>query len=130
MTLNDPLASALNNIFNAENVAKPECIVKPTSKVIKKVLDLMHENGYLGEIKYIENNRGGIFNVTLIGKINKCGVIKPRYSVKLNDYEKFEKRYLLAKDFGFLIVSTSKGIMTHLQAKEKKLGGKLIAYVY
>lgn len=130
MSLNDPLANALNDILNSEKVAKPICIVKPASKVIKKVLDLMQKKGYVGELKYIENNKGDMINITLIGKINKCGVIKPRYPVKLTDYEKFEKRYLPAKDFGFLIVSTSKGIMTHLEAKEKKLGGKLLAYVY
>lgn len=130
MALNDPLANALNDIFNAEKVAKPKCIVTPVSKVIKKVLELMHLKGYVGEVKYIENNRGGVISVILIGKINKCGVIKPRYPVKLDDYEKFEKRYLPAKDFGFLVVSTSKGIMTQLEAKEKKLGGRLLAYVY
>ena len=130
MSLNDPLANALNDIFNAEKVAKPICVVKPGSQVIKKVLELMHKNGYLGELKYTEDNRGGMINVVLLGKVNRCGVIKPRYPVKLKDYEKFEKRYLLAKDFGFLVVSTSKGIMTHSEAKEKKLGGKLLAYVY
>ncbi len=46
------------------------------------------------------------------------------------EFEKFEKRFLPAKDFGFLILSTSKGIMTHLAAKEKSIGGKLLAYVY
>ena len=60
----------------------------------------------------------------------KCGAIKPNFSVKKDGFEKFEKRYLPAKDFGVLIVSTSQGIMTHVEAKEKKLGGKLIAYVY
>lgn len=130
MALNDPLANVLNTIYNAEKVAKSECIVWPISNVIKKVLELMHKEHYLGKIKYIENNRGGQIQVKLIGKINKCGAIKPRYPVKLNDYEKFEKRYLLAKDFGFLIVSTSKGIMTHLEAKDKKIGGRLLAYVY
>ncbi len=130
MTLNDPLANVLNTIFNAEKVAKSETIVWPISNVIKKVLELMYKRKYIGQVKYIEDNKGGQIQIKLIGKINKCGVIKPRYPVKLNDYEKFEKRYLPAKDFGFLIVSTSNGIMTHFEAKEKKLGGRLLAYVY
>ena len=41
-----------------------------------------------------------------------------------------EKRYLPAKDFGILIMSTSKGIMTHYDAKKKNLGGKLLSYCY
>ncbi|MDZ4226799.1 MAG: 30S ribosomal protein S8, partial [Candidatus Pacearchaeota archaeon] len=60
----------------------------------------------------------------------KCGVVKPRFPVKLDEFEKFEKRYLPAKNFGIIIVSTSNGIMTHIEAKEKKLGGRLIAYIY
>ena len=66
----------------------------------------------------------------IISSINKTGVIKPKYSVKINEYEKFEKRYLAAFGFGFLIVSTNQGIMTQEDAITKKLGGKLIAYVY
>jgi len=50
--------------------------------------------------------------------------------VQKGNYEKFEKRYLPAKDFGMIIVSTNQGIMTHIEAKEKGLGGRLLAYVY
>ncbi len=128
--MNDILANALSNIINAERVGKEFCIVKPTSKVIKKVLDILHENHYIGEIKYIENNKGGIYKINLIGKINNVGVVKPKFSVKSGGFEKFEKRFLPAQDFGLLVVSTSQGIMTHYQAKEKKIGGKLLAFCY
>ncbi|HEX32856.1 MAG TPA: 30S ribosomal protein S8, partial [Candidatus Aenigmarchaeota archaeon] len=60
----------------------------------------------------------------------KCGAIKPRFSFSVEDIEKFEKRYLPSKDFGIIVVSTNKGIMTHLEAKQKNLGGILLAYVY
>ncbi len=66
----------------------------------------------------------------LLGKVNKCGAIKPRFSVKKGGFEKFEKRYLPAKNFGMIIVSTSKGLMMHDEAKKKGLGGRLISYVY
>lgn len=128
--MNDTLAATLNNIQNAEIVGKENCTARPVSKTAKQVLEIMKDNLYIGEIKIIENGKGGIFDINLIGGVNKCGVIKPRFSVKLSDYEKFEKRFLPAKDFGLIIVSTSKGIMTHIQAKEKKLGGKLLAFIY
>jgi small subunit ribosomal protein S8 len=57
-------------------------------------------------------------------------VVKPRYSVKSDNYEKFEKRYLPAKEFGVLVVSTPKGMMSHNDARKNKLGGRLIAYCY
>jgi len=130
MSLNDPLASALSLIFNAEKVGKKECIVKPSSKVIKLVFDIMKENQYLGEYREVTDKRGNYLLVNLIGKVNRCGVIKPRFPVTVGEYEKFEKRFLPAKDFGILIVSTSKGIMIHNKSKEKNLGGKLLAYCY
>jgi small subunit ribosomal protein S8 len=130
MSLNDPLANALSSIMNAENVGKPECVIKPVSKVIKTVFTLMKDNNYLGDYREINDQRGNYVKVNLLGKINKVGVIKPHFSVKLPDYEKFEKRYLLAKDFGIIIVTTSKGMMTHTEAKKKGLGGRLISYCY
>lgn len=50
--------------------------------------------------------------------------------MKLPEFEKFEKRYLPAKNMGIIMVSTSQGITTHRMAKEKKSGGRLIAYCY
>ncbi len=129
MGLNDSLAEALSKILNAEKVGKSSCEVTG-SKMLKIVLEIMKDNMYIGDFEEKATERGNYLAINLLGRINKCGVIKPRFAVKLDDYEKFEKRYLLAKDFGILIVSTSKGTMTHYMAKEKKIGGKLIAYCY
>lgn len=128
--LNDPLASALSKIQKYDELGKKECIIKPSSKVIKKVLEVMQDNHYIGSFEEIKDPRGNYLKVNLIGKINKCGAVKPRFSVTLDTYEKFEKRYLPARNFGVLIVSTPKGIMIHTQAIDKKMGGKLISYVY
>ena len=72
----------------------------------------------------------GKFIVELEGNINKCGVIKPRHAVKKDEFEKFEKRFLPAKNFGILIVTTPEGIITHYEAKERGIGGRLLAYMY
>lgn len=128
--LNDPLANVMSLILNNELIGKSECLIKPVSKVIKEILKVMKENGYIGDFKEFEDNRGNYLKLNLVGGINKCGVIKPRYSVKSNNFENFEKRYLPAKDIGILFVSTPRGIMTHYDAKSKKTGGKLLAYCY
>ncbi|MEM4336737.1 MAG: 30S ribosomal protein S8 [Candidatus Woesearchaeota archaeon] len=129
MTLTDPLANALSKILNCEKARKKECIVR-SSKIIKEVLKIMNENLYIGKFEEIESTRGNELRVALLSNINKCGAIKPRHAVNIETYPKFEKRYLPAKDFGILIVSTNKGIMTHTEAKEKNLGGRLLAYCY
>ena len=130
MSLNDPLSNVLSHIYNCEKIGRHECIVKPISKTILKILDIMKEEKYIGDYEKIENNKGGLIKINLIGKINKCGVIKPRLSFKTKDLEKYEKRYLPAKDFGYIIVSTNKGLMTHNKARKKNLGGRLISFVY
>ena len=130
MSMNDLLAAALSNILNQEKLGGRECIVKPVSKVVKKVLDVLKDNKYLGTYQLVKNNKGDLLRINLLGNINKCGAIKPRYSVSIDSYEKFEKRYLPSKNFGILVVSTSKGVMTHTKAKELGIGGKLLAYCY
>jgi small subunit ribosomal protein S8 len=71
-----------------------------------------------------------MFKVVLSGQINDCGVIRPRYSVKRDDLERYEARYLPAQDFGVLILTTTKGVLSHADAKKDGVGGKLLAYVY
>ena len=128
--LNDPLANAMSKILNAENIGMRECQTKPNSKVVKEVLKVMKDNLYIGGYEEADDGRGGIIRINLLGNINKCGVIKPRFSVKMQDFEKYEKRFLPAKDFGIIIMTTPQGIMTHIEAKKKSTGGKLLAYCY
>lgn len=130
MALNDPLANALSLILNSEDIGRKECIIKPISKLTKQVLQIMQDNMYIGEAKEISDGRGNYLKVNLIGTVNKCGAIKPRYNVKNDNFEKYEKRYLPAKGIGVLIISTQLGILTHIEAKKKNIGGRLLAYCY
>jgi len=90
----------------------------------------MQKWGYIGAFEFIDDGKNGLFKVELLGAINKCGVIKPRTPVKNHELENWEMRYLPAKEFGILIMTTPKGVMTHKQAKEENIGGILLAYVY
>jgi len=128
--LNDPLANALNTILHAQKVGKNECVLFPISSVMLRVLDIMNTHHYIGKVDVENPKAQASAKVALIGSLNKCAVIKPRFSVKKDNYEKFEKRYLPARGIGILVVSTSQGIMTHEEAKKKGLGGTLIAYAY
>jgi small subunit ribosomal protein S8 len=127
--LQDPLADTLSTIKNAERVGKNECVTH-ASKMIKSVLKIMQEHGYIGSFELIENGRGGKFRIELKGRVIDANVIKPRYSVKVDEFEKWEKRFLPARDIGLLILSTPKGLMDHKKAKQSHLGGRLISFVY
>ena len=126
----DPLTDALSALKNAENVGKQECFIRPSSKLVGRVLKVMQESGYIRQFEYIEDGRAGIFKVTLNGRINKCGSIRPRFAVKLNELERYESRYLPAQDFGVIIITTTRGVISHHQAREEGVGGKLLGYVY
>ncbi|MFA5142411.1 MAG: 30S ribosomal protein S8 [Candidatus Woesearchaeota archaeon] len=129
MTLNDPLSNSMSKILNAEKAGKETCIIA-SSKIAKEVLNLMNKHHYIGQFKEIKARGSNLLEVSLLKNINKCGVIKPRFAVAKDGIEKYERRYLPAKDFGFLIISTNKGLITHEEAKLKNIGGKLIAYCY
>jgi len=128
--LNDPLANALSLMKNAELKGKGICCIQPSSKLIGGVLNLLKEKGYIDEFEYIDDGKAGVFQVKLKGNINNCGVIKPRYPIKREELDKWESRYLPAQDFGLLILTTTKGIVSHNEAKKNGIGGKLLAYVY
>lgn len=130
MVLLDPLANALSNIMNNEVVGNESVVVQPASKIIAESLRIMQKAGYIGEFELIDDGRAGKFLIQLLGRINKIGVVKPRFSVKQNEFEKWENKFLPARNFGLLIVTTSKGIMSHNEAKDSNIGGRLIAYVY
>lgn len=121
----DIVADALNQLMNAKKAGKKEVLVKHHSKFLFSVLALAKLKGYVSSYSI----QGGKLNIK-IGKLNSCTAIKPRFVVSVKDYDKYVKRYLPARDFGILIVSTSEGLMTHQTAQEKDKGGSLIAYFY
>ena len=128
--LNDPLANALSLMKNAEIRGKGSCEIQPSSKLIGGVLTLLKDKGYIGNFEFVDDKKAGVFKVDLIGNINNCGVIKPRYPIKRNELEKWESRYLPARDFGLLIITTTRGIISQEDARKEGIGGKLLAYVY
>lgn len=130
MTLNDPLANVLSMIQNAETRGQREIRTRNNSTLIRQVLAIMIEHGYLDSVEQTDDVKGNELIIKLNGRINKTGVIKPRYQIKQDSFERFEKRYLPARGFGIIIVSTNKGLVTHPVAKEAKIGGTLISYCY
>jgi small subunit ribosomal protein S8 len=125
----DHLADALNTIKTHEMVGQGTCTVRAT-KLIGEVLRVLKEHKYLSEYKLVENSRGGLYEVMLDGRINECGVIKPRMPVKKIDWARKEQQFIPGFGVGLLIVSTPEGIMTNADAEKNRVGGRLLAYVY
>jgi small subunit ribosomal protein S8 len=126
--------NVLSNLFaslqNAEMRNKKECTIIPASSLASEVLKVLQRKRYIGEFEQIDDGVGGKLRVQLLGRINKCGVISPRFPVRSAKLVDWEHRYLPAVGVGTLIVSTPQGVMAHGEAQEKRIGGRLIGFVY
>ena len=124
------LANALKTILNAERQGRRQVLLSPSSKVLVKFLKLMQKKGYIGEFEIIDDHRSGKVVVELLGRLNKCGVISPRFDVKLGAIERWASNILPARQFGNVVLTTTYGIMDHHTAIHKHTGGKVVGYFY
>ena len=99
----------------------------PISNLLIEILKIMKQKGALKRYK-IDSKKS--FIEIVLGNISECKTIKPRFTVDKTQLEKYKRRYLPARNFGTIIVSTNKGLMTHEEAQEEQIGGCLIAYFY
>lgn len=120
----DLISDSLNQIMNAKRAKKQTLTLARQSKLLVSILEIMKNLGYID----FEKNNSEI--KISIKELNKCCAIKPRYTVGLDKFDDYIRRFLPARNFGYIIVSTSKGLMLHKDAQENKLGGCLIAYFY
>ena len=126
----DLLNDALVTLRHADRDGKTHVEISPISKLIAEVLRIFREHRYIEEFTFVPTGRGGKYSVTLSRRINSCGVVKPRVAVPHDGLERYEARFLPAQDFGLLVLSTNRGVISHQEARQLKIGGRLLAYVY
>ncbi|CAO2589835.1 40S ribosomal protein S15a [Lemmus lemmus] len=117
------LADALKSINNAEKRGKRQVLIRPCSKVIVRFLTVMMKHGYIGEFEIIDDHRAGKIIVNLT-------VISPRFDVQLKELEKWQNNLLPSRQFGFIVLTTSAGIMDHEEARRKHTGGKILGFFF
>mmetsp|Transcript_114926 Transcript_114926/g.171793 ORF Transcript_114926/g.171793 Transcript_114926/m.171793 type:complete len:131 (-) Transcript_114926:99-491(-) len=130
MTRMSVLADCLKTMSNAEKRGKRQVVIRPSSKVVVKFLQVMQKNGYIGEFEVLDDHRSGKIVINLIGRINKCGVISPRFDVGYGAIEQWVLNVLPARGFGHVVLTTTFGIMDHDEARAKKTGGKILGFFY
>ncbi|XP_049392433.1 40S ribosomal protein S15a-like [Solanum stenotomum] len=86
--------------------------------------------GYIGEFEYVDDHRSGKIVVELNGRLNKCGVISPCFDVGVKEIEGWTARLLPSRQFGYIVLTTSAGIMDHEEARRKNVGGKVLGFFY
>ena len=122
----DTISDRLNQIMMAKNAGK-KSFEMYSSKFLVKILEIMKQNKYIN-YKTKEDKFPKV--VIEIKSLNECRSIRPRFYVRNDELERYIRRFLPARGFGIIIISTSKGLMTHNEALEKGIGGSLIAYCF
>ena len=123
----DVVADALNMIRNAKKARKDTVKITRSSKLLIEILKIMKEKGAIK--KYKIGTKNNSVEIT-IGDIFDCKAIKPRFTVKKGEIEKYRRRYLPARHLGTIVVSTNQGLITHEEAIKSGAGGCLLAYFY
>lgn len=123
----DVVADALNMIRNAKRSRKNSVKIYRISNLLIEILKIMKQKKAIQKYKIIPKEKSVEIS---FGELSECRAIKPRFTVKTSQIEKYRRRYLPARDIGTIIVSTSKGLLTHDEATEQGIGGSLVAYFY
>jgi small subunit ribosomal protein S15Ae len=124
------LADCLKSIVNAEKRGKRQVLIRPSSKVVLRFLRLMQKHGYIGEFEIVDDHRSNKIVVDLNGRLNKCGVISPRFDIALSDLDQVTSNLLPSRQFGYVVLTTTFGILDHEEARKRHTGGKLLGFFY
>lgn len=130
----DPLADFLTRIRNA-SAAGHHVVNIPASKIKKEITKILFDQGYILSYKFEEtkNSQGNIKVALKYDKVTKQPIIREIQRIStpgLRKYAKASKFPRILNGLGISIVSTSSGVMTGKQAKQKNVGGELLCYVY
>ena len=130
MVLISVLSDCLKTILNAERAGKRQVLIRPSSKVIIRFLKLMQKRNYIGDFEVVDDRRGGKVVIELLGRINKCGVISPRFDIGVTEYEKVVANLLPSRQFGYIVITTNIGIIEQEKARRRHVGGKILGFFY
>ncbi|KAK1642306.1 hypothetical protein QYE76_060111 [Lolium multiflorum] len=86
--------SVISKTFAGSTRGLSKIMIRPSSKVIIKFLIVMQKHGYIGEFEYVDDHISGKIVVELNGRLNKCGVISPRFDVGVKEIEGWTARLL------------------------------------
>ncbi|MBE3569033.1 MAG: 30S ribosomal protein S8 [Bacillales bacterium] len=132
MVMTDPIADMLTRIRNA-NMVRHEKLELPASKIKKEIAEILKREGFIRDVEYIEDNKQGIIRIFLKFGPNNERVITGLKRISkpgLRVYAKADEVPKVLNGLGIAIVSTSQGVLTDKEARAKKVGGEVLAYVW
>lgn len=132
MSMTDPIADFLTRIRNA-NMVRHESLEVPASKIKKDIAEILKNEGFIKDVEYIDDDKQGIIRVFLkYGKNNERVIsgLKRISKPGLRSYVKSDEVPKVLNGLGIAIISTSQGVITDKEARAKKIGGEVLAYIW
>ncbi|MFT4415734.1 30S ribosomal protein S8 [Fredinandcohnia humi] len=132
MVMTDPIADMLTRIRNA-NMVRHEKLEIPASKIKREIAEILKREGFVRDVEYIEDDKQGIIRIFLKYGANNERVITGLKRISkpgLRVYAKSDEVPRVLNGLGIAIVSTSQGVLTDKEARQKQTGGEVLAYVW
>ena len=131
MSLSDPISNALTCIRNATR-ARHESVDVPSSKIVKAIAELLKQDGYIENHRFSEDGKQGIIRIYLRYHYKESVItnLKRISRPGLRIYAKKDKIPYVLRGRGMAIISTPKGVFTDKQARELRVGGEVVCYVW
>ena len=131
--MTDPIADYLTRLRNAIQ-AKHRVVEIPASNLKKDITKILFEKGYILNYKFVEEGSQGTIMIALkydpVNKVNAIKKLKRVSSPGLRQYVGLKEMPRVLNGLGIAILSTSNGVMTDKEAREQKVGGEVLCYVY
>ena len=132
MTMTDPVADMLTRIRNA-NMAGHQSVEIPGSKMKKSIASILKDEGYIDDYEFVEDGKQGIIKIAMKYAANKTRVISELRRISkpgLKVYVKADDVPRVLGGLGIAIISTSKGVISDKEARNKGVGGEVVCYVW
>jgi len=132
MSMTDPLADMLTRIRNACK-AKHKKVDMPSSKMKKKIAGILLENGFIQNFVEVEDNKQNLLRIFLKYDHENKNLISGLSRISrsgLRIYAGEKEVNQMTKSVGITVLSTSRGVLTHRQAREAKVGGEVLLKIW
>lgn len=131
--VNDTISDIITRIRNA-NMVKHQIVQISSTKMAVAIVEILKEEGYIEDFEsYSENNKKYLLiSLKYLGKSRQSVIstIKRISKPGLRVYKNSKELPIVLYNLGIAIISTSKGVMTNLKAKELGIGGEVLCYIW
>lgn len=124
------LNEALRKIVNAEKRGFTKVQLQPMSFLMVNYLKVMKTRGYIKDFEVFDPHRVGKITVELQGRIKDCVALSYRQDISARDIESFKSRILPTRQWGYVVITTTNGVLDHEEAQRQNVGGRVLGYFY